>query len=180
MCTFYSLFHQMLQKTEIVPLCLEATVTSSSPLGPLEGWHFLPLSFISSLICKVVRRYRLLLIRLPRGAPSSASAAHQAYARGTVLSCRQEMQMFTVTLHLEPNTSCFPGASLLQDSTTQQEPNVSILKSSSVFNGNLYLIKENQNSLLNNICDNFLTQLEMSGLVHTLLHEAYVHFTLCN
>lgn len=72
----------MLQRTsETIPLCFEATVTSSPPLGPLEGWYFLPLSFISSLICKVVRRYRLLVVSLLRRVPPGV-----AHAWGAVLS----------------------------------------------------------------------------------------------
>lgn len=80
----------MLQRTKTIPLCPEATVTSSPPLGPLKGWHFLPLSFISSLICKVVRRYRLLFVSLLWHFPPGA-----AHAWGAVLSYRQEMQTFT-------------------------------------------------------------------------------------
>lgn len=95
-CTWEFTFRRRFSPCSRAPLCSEATVTSSSPLGLLGDWHFLPLSFISHLICKVVRRYRrFLLISLLQGAPSRASAARASGAWGTVLSYKKEMQTFT-------------------------------------------------------------------------------------
>lgn len=97
------------------PLCSEATVTSSSPLGLMGGWHFLSLSFISSLICKVVRRYRrflLLLLSVLWGASG---------AWGTILSYKQEMQTFTG----DPGFGAqYQLLSCWMDSTPQQELNI--------------------------------------------------------